>query len=553
MGRNTNTPDPASLDRYSVGEITQLVGQSVFYNAGTSKWLKTGSYTASTNLSTATKSNLAAGSTSGALNVAIASDIEDVLSASRPYSPLPAQRISASGLTVYPLYTAGTGISVISSTSSGGQIVATGLTSYRAGSATGNNVSIASNNTTIFAYTCITNTTFGAVSTTNGTTWSSVTLTGLPAFSTVGTVTAFNTSNTQPNGPEYGLGICGRGVYSADTFAVFWCGARFILITGDSGSTYYVTSTSTNGIAWSGDTTVAVAGSATIQAGTNGIAFYKNGSSCWMAIGSGGWRYTTDGGITWANSTGNSLTATGDYYQKTNSTTPAKLFYHIGTTASRFTADSGATWTSRTLPLTSLTSPLAYKGSTVLQSTSSLVYRSDDDGATWTAVLLPAGTLAQGGLVYADANRFYFVPNGQLQILTSSDAITWTIITLTAGTSTVNGQKGGIIAFSSNTVMLAQYNSASGYDVCLITLDGGVTWTASTSAQGNMTYPINGDVYISPDGLGGGSAAYGGSYGWNGGRYISQQSVEAGGSFYRSGATAITPTNTGALVYVRVE
>jgi len=40
MGRNTTTPNPSSLDRYSTGEIVDLSGVASYYDAGTSKWLK---------------------------------------------------------------------------------------------------------------------------------------------------------------------------------------------------------------------------------------------------------------------------------------------------------------------------------------------------------------------------------------------------------------------------------------------------------------------------------------------------------------------------------
>ena len=73
--------------------------------------------------------------------------------------------------------------------------------------------------------------------------------------------------------------------------------------------------------------------------------------------------------------------------------------------------------------------------------------------------------------------------------------------------------------------------------------------SVSTSSQ----YAQAGDAFISPDGLGGGTAVFGGTYGNYNGNVCSQQTFDAGGAYYRAGAIAVTPTNANALVYVRVE
>jgi hypothetical protein len=249
------------------------------------------------------------------------------------------------------------------------------------------------------------------------------------------------------------------------------------------------------------------------------------------------------------------------YRQKTNASLPAKLFYHNLSTGALFSADSGATWTARTLPETPDDGgALAYKGSTVLISRYNIVYRSVDDGATWTTVTFPAGTLQQGGPVFADANRFYMCPSSQGQILTSTDAITWTIVTVPSAYFYNTGGYGAIISYDSNNVILTGYNGSSGYDICALTNDGGVTWKITTVRYNSSTAmnSFGGDVSVSPDGLGGGTAVFGGQngggyYGGNTGNVCSKATAVAGGGFYRTGTNAVTATNAGAYVYTRVE
>lgn len=545
-----SNPSAADLSRYSVGEVTQLVGAPVFYNAGSSKWLQTGSYTAASNLGAAAKTNLAAGSTAANINISMLSNAESLLYNNNPQSPLPPQRISSSGVTVYPCSSGTQLTNVLTVTSAGAQVIPTGLTAVNASSSAGANIVIASDNTTIFAYVISSSASFAAKSTTDGITWSSVTLTGLPTFSTLGSVRAWGSGSLT-------LNYCnGRQRGDGTRYNVFWCGARFIMIVPD-GSGYYVTSTSTNGIAWSGDTTTTVLNNNAI-AGTNSFDFYRNGNNCYLQVGAV-WRYTTDGGVTWADCTNMSFYGNG-YQQKTNATIPAKLFYHNQSTSASFSADSGATWTSRTLPLAATAdSTLAYRGSTVIIARTTGVQRSVDDGATWTPIIFPAGTLSNTGFIFGDANRFYFIPNAQPQILTSTDGITWTIVSVATGGFVCTGGWGGILSFSSNNVVLIGYNNQSGYDICYLTSDGGVTWkvTTITNQQNSTNELFIGDAFVTPDGLGGGTSVFGGIgggyYGNTQSNVCSAATVASGGGFYRTGNTAVTPTNANAYVYARVE
>ena len=105
------------------------------------------------------------------------------------------------------------------------------------------------------------------------------------------------------------------------------------------------------------------------------------------------------------------------------------------------------------------------------------------------------------------------------------------------------------------------FNGGTGYEICALTTDGGVTWKTTTISYINPTAPTNssaGDAFVTPDGLGSGTTAFGGSngggyYGGNTGNVISKQTAVAGGGFYRTNSTAVTPTNANALVYARVD
>lgn len=548
-----NNIPASSLSRFSAGEITQLIGTPNFYNAGSSKWLRTGTYTAATNLNATTKANLAAASTQTSFNVALLTAYESSLTSAYPYMPLPAQRISASGVTVIQGCSGSTTPIVTTVTSAGAQNVSLPITVATASNASGGNIMVASNNTTIFAYGMDGGgTSLVAASTTDGINWSSVTLTGLPTFTDISSAKSFGSGNNQE------IGGFGRRRYGLQRFGIFWCGARFLMVVGNGTPDLYIASTSTNGIAWSGNTTTTIFGGAPV--GSANLDFYRNGNNCYLNVGSI-WRYSNDGGVTWANTATNPMGDTAGNYQKVNADTPAKFFYADGSLNARFTSDSGVNWSSRQLPLSSnLSSSLAYKGSTVLQSRSTIAYRSVNDGATWTPIIFPVGTLASGGAVFADANRFYFCPNNQGQILTSTDGITWTIISLPSNSFSVSAgvPVGGIISYDSNNVVLMGYNGSSGTDICALTTDGGVTWknTAVTNIGANADFTATCDAFVTPDG--GGTTAFGGSagggyYGGTTGNICGLTTVTAGGGFYRTGSAVVTPTNANAVMFARVE
>lgn len=558
MGRNTTTPLPQSLDRFSIGEIQDISGVASYYDAGTSKWLRSGTFTSSSNLSTTTKTNLAAAGTATASTVVVQSSLSASSTSAAPYATYPIARISASGVSVVPAYYQGTtavGVGVM--TSAGFQMVETGQTSVTTtNTSDGTNAFIASNNTTIFSYTFTSATALSAYTTTNGTTWTAGSVTGLPTFAANGYTYAHASASGASAYTTAGVRGWKRNNYNNGTniqFAVFWCGARFVLI--GPAATNYMVSLSTDGLAWGGDNTTAVIG-ATAQARTVNIQFYRNGNNCFLQVGTA-YRYSTDGGVTWAASTiAASPSATTAYYQ-INTSDPAKLIISEATNA-YYSADSGATWSAdRGIGgLSSANGGLYYKGSTVVISNGGGATRvSTDDGVTYVTPTFPIGTLSSDIVFFADANRFYGGVNSQAQILTSSNAVTWTLITLTQNFAldTISTNYGyGIVAFDSNTVALVGNNNASGGNQAIFTLDGGVTWTCAQFASADGGSWQVGSAFTTPD-AGGMSFLWGGSgYQTTSMSNVFKTDLAGGGAFYRTGSTVISPARTNALAYVRV-
>jgi len=552
-----NNNSSTDLSRFSIGEIQDLSGVADFYNAGSSKWLKSGTATVSSNLSATTKTNLASAGTASAATVLAQSALSFSYNTWGFYASYPIQRISASSVSVVPAYNvASTAVGVGVVTSAGLQRVLTGQTSNVTNEFNqGTNGFVASNNTTIFSYCFTSATALSAYYTTNGTTWTAGTVTGIPVFATTTATRAHASSSASGNGTNAAAIGWKRNSGSTTQFAVFWCGARFVLIA--PAATNFMVSLSTDGLAWGGDNTTAVIG-ATAQANTLNIQFYRNGNNCYLNVGTA-YRYSTDGGVTWAASTFAGAPSPTNYYIQYNQSTPAKLVIvtQTSTTTAYYTADSGATWSAnRPLPTSNQNGGLYYKGSTLVISSTAVYYVSTDDGVTWTVPTFPVGVLSTDLKFFADANRFYAGVMSQAQLLTSSDAVTWTIVTLSqnfelAPIITATGY--GIVSYDSNTVVLLGYSNGSGFNQAIYTLDGGVTWTCSQYTVNNTggNWAV-GNAFVTPDG--GGI-----SFLWGNDNLISDTStnvfktdITAGGAFYRTGTTAITPLRANSKAYVRV-
>lgn len=559
MGRNTTTPNPSSLDRFAIGEIQDLTGVPNLYNAGTSTWAKSATFVDASSISTATKAILASAATISAPTAATLSNYNVSLLSRGMYSNYPVARISASGVSVVPaLYansTSTVGVGVM--TSAGIQSMLTGQTSNASSDAQEGTVGcVASNNTTILSYCFTSATNLSAYYTTNGTTWTAGSVTGIPTFAAASAAcrawaSSSGEGNTYLRTGARGICFGDRGAAGQHTFTVLWCGARFLLI--GPAATNYVCSLSTDGLAFGGDNTTAVIGG-TAQARTTPIAFYRNGNNCYLNVGTA-YRYSTDGGITWAAGTFAAAPNAGYAFYKFNKTDPTKIIATlISSSAAYYSADSGATWSaSRPFP-TDPTNGIAYNGNTVVMSDNSTMYVSTDNGTTWSNTNFPIGTLGTSTWVFSDAYRFYAGINSKSQILTSADGVTWTISNLPVNFQLGSNSYGngfGIVSFDSNTVMLAgSYGSTTRQ---WSSVDGGITWTYSLPNYLNASYggePMIGDAYVTPDG---------GGFGFGTGRVnasdnllISKADTTAGGAYYRTGGTAITPVRTNAFSYVRV-
>jgi hypothetical protein len=558
MGRNTTTPLPQSLDRFSIGEVVDISGVANFYDAGTSKWLKSATLTASSNLPATTKTSLANAGTSSVPTVIARSSLSESYITYGFYASYPIERISASSVSVVPAYYNGTtAVGVGAITSAGMQLVPTGQTSIRTSDGgAGTNVYVAGNGTTIFSYTFTSATALSAYYTTNGTTWTAGSVTGLPTFA-VGTDTPSHAS-TVANSIDYTTNTAAgwrRGFSSGNgQFAVFWCGARFLLVA--HGATNYLLSLSTDGLSFGGDNTTAVIG-ATAQAKAVNMQFYRNGNNCYLNIGTA-YRYSTDGGVTWAASTFAGAPSPTTYAMLINLTDPAKMVItpSTATTTAYYSADSGATWSaSRPWPFTN-PHGVYYKGNTIIATNgASNIKVSTDNGTTWVTPTFPVGVLGTLITFFGDTNRFYAGVDSQAQLLTSSDAVTWTLVTL-AQNFNVGYQStwygAGIVAYDSNTVVLIGYNTANGQNQCFFTLDGGVTWTGAAFTTGGASFWAGNSSFVTPDGGGIGFAFSSSSLNTTQNANVLKADIAAGGAFYRTGSSTIAPLRTNALAYVRV-
>lgn len=529
-----------TLDRYSIGEIAELAGFPDYYNAGSSQWIRSAVYVAAANISTVAKTafqNNTAPVNTVALNSDAAVDTAGLFAA---IEAIP--RLSGSSVSV--VVSGKAALSQVGTISSSGiQIVNTGQTNFVTGTS-GASVAVTSDNTNIWAFSPSSSSAIAVSKSTNGTSFAAQSPSSFPTLSFASsTYNGMANSNITRNALGDQIGTSGAGKFFA-----YNCGARHLLVTRGTSGTNWVASRATDpSSTWGGDESTTVLGSGSLAiASTNYAWSYKNGNNFVFMLDAGSTaRYTTDGGVTWGNCT-NAPAINSTMFFKRNSSTAAKIAcFDTSSTTAKFSADSGATWTSRTLPVAPTTAGgAAYTGSTCLIVVAGVLYRSTDDGATWSTITLPAATGGTLTSVFGDTNRFYlYFGTTASQILTGTDGSAWTIRALTPlSIASITG----IASFNSNSVMLFGSSGA------IYTNDGGVTWGVSAMDTVSRNSLQGGDAYITADG--GGFTVLGVGIGSDTAASIALAltDMSSGPSFYRTGATTITPLRANAVCYQRI-
>lgn len=545
MGRNTTTPDPQQLTRFAIGEIQDFSGVPDFLDAGTSKWLRSDTSVPSSSLRDSTKSRMQASSIPTAQAVIFDSPLSATFRLRGPFVANPIARIPASNISVVPaIIAAGTNVGVGVFTSEGVRFVFTTLFSNTASTNTAIRGVIVSDDTTITAYAVINSTQIRRATTTNGTTWSqSALLTGLPAFGFNNNTAAFG--GTLPGTQNTNLGWKReRGPSSILNFAVFFCGARYLLIGHDANN--YIATQSVDGLDFNGDATITVIGGGGALSFNAEMTFHRNGNNCFLQIDTKR-RFSTDGGITWGDSTGQNFNLK-DTFQLENRTDPAKLIFINPTNAQAFyTSNTGASHTQRNL--IGLPRSVVYRGSTVVScSTANILKVSTDDGVSFTDIVLPIGVLGTGFTVLADESRFYICVLGQAQILTSTDGVNYVLRTLPQ--ACVSNFAMGITSYDTNNVMI---NASAVGGQALFTKDGGVTWIGARLNATNDSQFAAGNAYVTPDAGEAGFVIPRGNF-FNGSNVTAlKQDLLSEGALYRTPNGIVTPSRTNAIAFVRVE
>tara|TARA_R110000782_G_scaffold106090_1_gene194224 strand:- start:574 stop:2235 length:1662 start_codon:yes stop_codon:yes gene_type:complete len=553
MGRSIT--QKSDLARYGVAELVDLTGVPVFYDAGTSKWLRTGQFTPVSNLTAETISNFGSASVSNILlsNLDLPYTVPN-------WEPPPYNSAGNVVCVTDGRYIAQ--IKVVTINTDGIQTIPTGQTSGLIGNAMyGTNSQVTGDGTYFYSWTFQSSAIMTMSRSTDGITWSSQSMTGLPTFAQTNPsrVVASGTGTNTGVGPMWRNPLGERwDQQNSNIFQWYFCGVKHLVIA--SGSTNQTASLSSDGISWSGDNTVAVLGPAVIpKVQYNKWWFWRNGNSCFLFTPSTtlaqSCRYTTDGGATWANASGSIPVSTSTRYFGYSSTNASHL-YQINTTNTqlKISLDHGATWSAVALPVIPYTTPTAYgyKGGFVWKGTTMLMmvsggdtYRSVDNGANWVIVIQPPSITAWNA-IYCDGTNFYV--NNNSQIFISTDGITW--LTRDGGGTNLT-QGSGVARFDANNLVMFAAQS------CSYSTDAGVTWKG---AQINVQLTAGGILgqhpFITPSLgatgkvlLGGRGANYA-----NPGRLrgVSESNLTDGGAEAKNGST-VTPLQTGATTYTRVE
>lgn len=521
--------------KFAVGEIADFVGVPNYYDAGDSKWLRTGVWALASSLPATVVNTI---KSSNHANVALTSNALIDEFAANINGMLPAAVVGNIRCFPYSSNSKGTSAHAFVVNSIGAQLVNIGQqTGYSQGTNGCGNV-ITSDSTKFWSWTAASASAFGVKSSTEGIAWSNETLSGLPTFANISNYQIGGTSTNQCTNP------IGDVFWSTSTYNLVsaYCGARHLLI-GVNASNQYVATLSSNGTTFGGDQTTTVLGSATVNA-LPYCWWYRNNNNFYLTVGDVS-RFSSDGGVTWAAATNAPASS---YFYRINSTDAARIMsFAVNISAVKITTNSGQSWTNFTLPFT-ITSPEAIytcgRGSTWVITSGGTSYKTTDDGTTWTALNAPLGFGAISA-VYADANRWYMFSSSSSQIAVSTDLATWTIRNIenpSPGLAPNN-----FVATDANTVA-----GCHGGNV-LYTVDGGVTWcwsyatnaTAAPAAHTGKLIAVNAGISMfigARTGTSGNSTAV----------YIPVSALSGTPYAVRSTTAAVTPLRANSLAFSRV-
>lgn len=543
MSRNISaSADLAS--KFAVGEIADFVGVPDYYDAGTSKWIRSGTWVPASTVPSSLVSTLK--SSAGNL-VALSSNALINESAPRLFAGYPKCTIGTTTLVPYRSDSRNNGLSsnVLVINSSGLRIANTGLNLL----ASQYGCSLTADGTKFMMFTIAGAGSLQAVQSTDGITWNTATLTGLPTFSNLNTTTfgaGFGGANSLLFGDIF---HSNEITFKSD---VYFCGARYIAI-GLNSSNQYLTSTSTDGLTWSGDTTTTVLGSTTISAVGGALYFYRNGNNVFIAC-QGLARKSSDGGVTWSAATNAPSANDPNSAFRVNASDGNRIIgtSSINSSGISVSTDSGQTWTLRTLPgsLNAQSGVIHGRGSSWVFTKGGTVYVSTNDATSWSLLTTLPAELGQVTGVYADANRWYALSMVGNQVAVSTDLINWTLRNIS------NPQPANIssliphnfAATDTNNIMAVVNGNA------LYSTNGGVTWSWSTASRGNTAtaqevrgvtaITEGGGVFISNFPVSGPNS--------NQSLYVRVGDLAAGAEAVRSSSAVVSSLRSNALAYSRV-
>lgn len=548
MSRNIS----ASADlagKYAVGEIADFVGVPDYYDAGTSKWMRSGVFVPASEIPpSVTASIRAAGGdrTALTLNNKITGNYQYV----NAITPI-AKTATAACFGV--ITNESIQAKVLTINADGMQIntIGTQTAGSNAAMKYGGGHLITSDGTKFWSWV-VTSNAFSAFSSTTGVLWVQETLTGQPSFSSL---------NDYLIGPAHAGGSADTIAQNGEVFScqgagsylnmAFWAGARHILI-GKTGTAYMATR-SANGTSFSGDETVAIVGATGVNY-TLAAWWHNNGNNTFLALSSQS-RCTSDGGVTWSDATNG---PTSGKFFRVNASDPARLFSSsVGNASVMVSANTGQTWTYRTTPVgITVTTTVQGRGAVwaICDSTIGVAHRTADDGATWAAIATPAGLGGPMIGIYADANRWYAVSITGNAIAVSTDLVTWTIRNISnpaPAVYTLNPTSyplNNAIATDANNILMP-FTSGN----ALYSSDGGVTWWWSAISADATATAIYCTKYVAS--TAGMPYFVGGVPGSNvkaGHAQIKASDLANGGEAIRSSASAVASLRSGATAFSRV-